>query len=138
MRITTLSLPLLILLAACKDDAPTDDTSAPAEVDVDGDGFPTTEDCDDEDASISPSAAELCDGIDNNCDGAIDTDAQDLTTWYGDGDRDGFGSDSLTLTACEAPEGFVAEGGDCDDADARFFPGASETDCTDPNDYNCD
>ena len=138
MRITTLSLPLLILLAACKDDAPTDDTNAPGEVDVDGDGFATTEDCDDEDAAISPSAAELCDGIDNNCDGAIDTDAQDLTTWYGDGDRDGFGSDNLTLTACEAPEGFVAEGGDCDDADARFFPGAAETDCTDPNDYNCD
>ena len=32
----------------------------------------------------------------------------------------------------------MTAGGDCDDADAAFYPGATEDDCTDSNDYNCD
>ncbi|MBK6577608.1 MAG: putative metal-binding motif-containing protein [Sandaracinaceae bacterium] len=39
---------------------------------------------------------------------------------------------------CEAPSGFVAEAQDCVPDDAAFYPGAPETDCLDPNDYNCD
>ena len=44
--------------------------------DVDNDGYDSVEyggdDCYDEDASINPSAIEICDGIDNNCVGGID------------------------------------------------------------------
>jgi hypothetical protein len=40
--------------------------------DVDGDGFGAGEDCEPDDPDAHPYAAELCDGIDNNCDGQVD------------------------------------------------------------------
>jgi hypothetical protein len=98
-------------------------------------------DCDDSDASIHPAAGEHCDGFDNDCDGLVDDadpDIDDQQTWYLDGDGDGYGIDSSTAVACVLPSGYAIYGGDCDDSDAAYNPGASETDCTDPNDYNCD
>ena len=146
-------LPLLLLLA-CSDDATKDTTSgvdsgvgadsdgsdsdgsdSDAVVDNDGDGVPAEEDCDDDDATTYPGAAELCDGKDNSCDGAIDEGAQ--SSFYTDGDADGYGAGEAIL-ACEAPSGAAARDGDCDDADPRYNPGAAEADCADPNDYNCD
>jgi hypothetical protein len=98
-------------------------------------------DCDDANSSIHPDASEICDDLDNDCDGLID-DADDsvtgTATWYTDADGDGFGDDASTTTACEQPSGTAAYGGDCDDGDAAYNPGASESDCTDPADYNCD
>lgn len=41
-------------------------------VDNDGDGFSGFADCNDSDASINANATEVCDGVDNNCDGQID------------------------------------------------------------------
>ena len=41
------------------------------------------------------------------------------------------------MTACDAPDGYVEEGGDCDDDDVAIHPAASES-CSDPTDYNCD
>ena len=140
--------PILFLLAlACdpsKDSvtetAPPDDSASGADsgeaTDADGDGFTSVDDCDDGDAAINPGAEEACDGVDNNCDGV--TDEGVLSTWYPDGDADGYGTSEGAVEACEAPEGFSALGEDCDDADDRFYPGAEETDCSDPNDYNCD
>jgi hypothetical protein len=96
-------------------------------------------DCDDSDDSIYPDADEYCDGIDHDCDGEVyDDDAVDAATWYLDGDGDGYGLDDSTTAACEQPSGYAAEAGDCDDADTAYNPGASEDDCADPNDYNCD
>lgn len=42
------------------------------ENDADGDGAPRSRDCDDEDPNRAPGREELCDGIDNDCDGVID------------------------------------------------------------------
>ena len=125
--------------------------------DADGDGFgdPDTElfgcepgagwvedsaDCDDANSSIHPDATEICDELDNDCDGLIDDDdsVTGTTTWYTDDDGDGYGDDASTMTACAQPSGTAAYGGDCDDSDAAYNPGASEDDCTDPADYNCD
>ncbi len=50
--------------------------------DADGDGYPAEVDCDDEDPAANPGAAELCDEIDNDCDGTID--ATGLASWFPD------------------------------------------------------
>jgi hypothetical protein len=63
-------------------------------------------------------------------------DCDDTPTWYGDADGDGFGG-ALSVEACTAPAGFLAEGGDCDDTNAAVFPGAEES-CTETVDSNCD
>jgi len=127
-------------------------------LDADGDGFgdaassilgceaPTgwvvdPTDCDDGNSAIHPDADERCNGVDDDCDGAIDDvdpDVSDRASWYLDADVDGYGLDVSEVQACEQPLGYAALGGDCDDGDARYNPGAAETDCNDPNDYNCD
>ena len=92
-------------------------------------------DCDDTRADINPSADELCNAIDDNCDGVTDEDAAvDAHTWYLDTDLDGYGGDT-TLAACSAPSGYVAPGGDCNDADAAINPGEREV--CDGRDEDC-
>ena len=94
-------------------------------------------DCDDSAAGVNPGAAEATgDEVDSDCDGAEDC--------FTDVDADGYASIDGTVTASadadcsDAGEATSsAPGGDCDDADALYNPGATES-CEDPNDYNCD
>ncbi|MEL6349085.1 MAG: MopE-related protein [Myxococcota bacterium] len=109
-------------------------------IDFDGDGFGHTDltsrfcggpakgyvtnssDCDDLSADAFPGGTEICDGIDNNCDGAIDNNAPDTSMFYYDGDGDGFGDDAVTIRACVAPESYADVAGDCTDTDALVHP----------------
>lgn len=78
------------------------DTDTPPDVDADGDGVPETLDCDDTNATVYPGAVEVCDSVDNNCDGEIDE--------FYDTDADG-------ETSC---------GGDCNDSDPAINTSAKE------------
>ena len=82
-------------------------------------------DCNDADAAVHPGAGELCNGRDDNCNGQ--TDEGVTTTFYTDGDGDGYGSPAPVLQACAAPAGHSANGTDCNDASAAINPGALET-----------
>jgi len=99
--------------------------------DVDGDGYTFDEDCDDNDGDIHPGADEVCDEIDNDCDGAIDDDDASVTdqqTWYRDSDEDGYGDMAVSVEACSAPPDYIDDDTDCDDSSAETFPGAAELD----------
>ncbi len=91
-------------------------------------------DCDDTNANVNPGAAEVCDGLDNNCDGNIDEGA--LLTFYRDLDSDGHGDINVTAMACTAPTGFVTDYTDCNDQDDNIHPG--NTEICDGLDNNCD
>ena len=96
-------------------------------------------DCDDGDASVNPGGEEVCDGVDNDCDGLFDeeADAADLSTWYADRDGDGYGDPAVSIEACEAPfDFFVANDGDCDDSDGANSPDGVEV--CDGVDNDCD
>jgi hypothetical protein len=58
------------------------------------------------------------------------------SSYYADADADGYGDADTTITACEAPAGYVANASDCDDDDASVHPGA--TDVCDLVDNDCD
>jgi hypothetical protein len=61
------------------------------------------------------------------------------STWYADGDGDGFGDESFTEVTCDQPEGYAPEsieGFDCDDTTSTTYPGAEEW-CDDA-DNDCD
>lgn len=58
----------------------------------------------------------------------------DLVTYYYDGDQDGFGNNEVL--SCDAPEGYVEQGGDCKDDNPEINPGAVEK-CSFA-DENCD
>jgi len=68
----------------------------PEDVDDDGDGYTENEgDCNDTDAAINPGGTEVCDYIDNNCNGAIDEGV--TTPYYLDADSDGYGLASSSV-----------------------------------------
>ena len=138
-RLASASALLLFFITGCDDkDDPVDSGEIivdDGDVDNDGDGFSTADgDCNDEDSALNPTAEEICDGIDNNCDGNIDEGV--TNTFYADNDSDGFGDDEESTEACETPSGYAAVGGDCDDTMADSYPGGIEV--CDGADNDCD
>ena len=62
-------------------------------------------DCDDGNVAINPRAIDVCDGIDNNCNGLIDEDG--LKAYYRD--ADGFGDLSIRVISCTKPDGWLCK-----------------------------
>ncbi len=120
---------LLSVVIACRSDTeknpadPVENITIEA-VDADGDGFYSDEDCDDSNSQVNPGAEEVCDGVDNNCNGDVDEGV--LEEYFQDGDADGYGDPESSLEACESPEGFVPFASDCDDTDSTVYPSAEE------------
>ena len=76
-------------------------------LDSDGDGYLESEgDCDDSDASVNIGATEICDGIDNNCDGEIDEEVtsslHDVSFEVLSGLHDGCRANQRDQSSCNA------------------------------------
>jgi hypothetical protein len=117
------------------------------DADDDGDGTPDASDCAPLDPAVHPGATEVCDGVDNDCDGETDEqDAIGCTTYYLDDDGDGYGAEggggagsggmvramsvvaeSICVCSLTPPPGYAANATDCDDSKVAVHPGATET-----------
>jgi alpha-tubulin suppressor-like RCC1 family protein len=91
-------------------------------------------DCDDALASVNTSAAEVCNGRNDDCDGTVDEGV--FATLYRDLDGDGFGNPATaTMQACGDPL-YVQDNGDCSDTNSAVNPAAVEI--CDGVDNDCD
>ena len=135
----TLSLAF-VGLAACGGGIGAGGTQVVDPDDRDGDGYQTEEDCNDEDAAINPGADEVCNGLDDDCDGLVDLFDDSIVgavTGFVDADGDGFGNPDQETVACELTAGLVEDNTDCDDSIATVNPEGTE-DCNTGADDDCD
>ena len=140
-------ISMLVLILAMLIASPA--AACDVDTDADADGYGVSggdatcangplQDCDDNDDTVYPNASELCDGVDNNCNGSVpnneaDDDADGAMICEGDCDDT---DADLNLDDLDA-DGVDTCAGDCDDDDATVFPGADEL-CDDGLDNDCD
>lgn len=112
-------------------------------------------DCNDNSGAIKPTAQEVCDGVDNNCNSQVD-EGHTRRNYYRDSDGDSYGAKTLIFTgclknsttvctglnSCRTKSGYVTNNTDCCDTDNRAKPGqtsyySSANKCG-SFDYNCD
>jgi subtilase family serine protease len=91
-------------------------------------------DCNDGDYFIHPGITEICNGLDDNCDGQIDEGLFQI--YYADADGDGYGDINADSLSCSQPSGYISDSTDCDDALGSVNPGAIEI-CFNGIDDNC-
>jgi hypothetical protein len=121
-------------------------------VDVDGDGYgsdlvPSSRscdvqpgfatqagDCNDYRANAHPGAKEICDDVDNNCDGKVN-EGLEMGTYYKDADGDGYGDRFSMDSRTGCAPGYASTRDDCNDMDKDIHPGAKES-CNNVDD-NC-
>ncbi len=134
------SMFLSLAVTACQTDKDGDGLLAPE----DPSSIKASEDCNDDDDTIGAPSEEVCDGIDNDCDGEVDEGV--ITTFYLDRDGDGYGSalslpdDVLdaVIESCFQPAGYVLTADDCNDQDISVHPNATEV-CDEAGvDEDCD
>ena len=139
-----LQLTVIMLTAlACTDDTVYPDSDAPT-ADLDGDGHEAPDDCNDNNAKVYPGAPEVCNDVDDNCDGLVDEqlDPNEGHLAYEDQDRDGHGDPNKVVRVCSYSEQYVPSSDDCLDTNPKVNPDQtehSENECGDGVfDCNCD
>jgi len=84
------------------------------------------DDCDDANPARHGAQAEVCDDVDNDCDGTVDEDTREVS-WYADADGDGFGDPAAgAIRSCTPIAGRSLLGTDCDDRAGAIHPAAAE------------
>ncbi len=95
-------------------------------VDNDQDGYTSDIDCNDNNPAVHPGATEVCNGVDDDCNGLVDDGLQTFP-FYHDADVDTYGNTAVMIQSCGSIfPGYVATGGDCNDADAAVWATPSE------------
>lgn len=93
------------------------------------------DDCDDARVAVNRRGTEVCNAIDDDCDGTTDEDLLGATL-YRDDDGDGHGDPDVSISSCGSQSGYSLLNDDCDDANPRIHGGQVEV--CDTLDNNCD
>jgi len=119
-----------------KDEDTRQNCDGASDEDLDGDGYTCSEgDCEDRNVDIHPGRHEICDDIDNDCDGLTDLDDDNLLIYSEtcdgvDSDCDG------EIDEDDDGDGFNCDDGDCNNLMSSVYPGADEI--CDGWDNDCD
>ncbi|MCY7411061.1 MAG: hypothetical protein LH473_12380, partial [Chitinophagales bacterium] len=84
-------------------------------------------DCNDSNALINPGTNEVCNTVDDNCNGSIDEGLIQFT-YYVDSDGDSYGNLSSSISTCSSnvPIGYALSSNDCNDENTAIHPNATE------------
>ena len=82
-------------------------------------------DCDDTNIAINPNAVEICNSMDDDCNGQID-DGLIFQDYFVDFDGDGFGAGTLISSCIDLGVGYVMNNSDCNDQNSSVNSSVSE------------